>query len=154
MKYANFYDLHTHSKHSFDGHHSCTLMCESAVQKGLKGLAITDHCEIDSKDCDFNKLCSSQFFDTSKAATVFSGSLEVFKGIELGQAVYDKPLAEKILAKYDYDFVLGSIHNLRDMEDFSFSITTKAMIFMIYSADILIPNTSFVNGINSIRLHI
>ena len=105
MKYANFYDLHTHSEHSFDGHHSCTLMCESAVQKGLKGLAITDHCEIDSKNCDFNKLCSSQFFDTSKAATVFSGSLEVFKGIELGQAVYDKPLAEKILAKYDYDFV-------------------------------------------------
>ena len=94
MKYANFYDLHTHSEHSFDGHHSCTLMCESA-----------DHCEIDSKDCDFNKLCSSQFFDTSKAATVFSGSLEVFKGIELGQAVYDKLLAEKILAKYDYDFV-------------------------------------------------
>lgn len=120
MKYSNFYDLHTHSEHSFDGNHSCTLMCESAVQKGLKGLALTDHCEIDSKDCDFEKLCSSQFLDTSKAATVFSGSLEVFRGIELGQAVYNEALTESILSKYDYDFVLGSIHNLRNMEDFFF----------------------------------
>lgn len=120
MKYKNYYDLHTHSEHSFDGNHSCTLMCESAVAKGLKGIALTDHCEIDSKDCDFNKLCDNQFFDTTKCSYIFKDSLKVYKGIELGQPIYNKPLAEKILNKYNYDFVLGSVHNLENMEDFFF----------------------------------
>lgn len=120
MKYINYYDLHTHSEHSFDGHHSCTLMCESAVQKGLKGIAITDHCEIDSKDCDFDKLCANQFFDVSKSAKIFGSEIKVYKGIEMGQAIYNKPLAESILEKYKYDFVLGSVHNLENMEDFFF----------------------------------
>lgn len=120
MKYTNFYDMHTHSEHSFDGHHSCTLMCESAVERGLKGIALTDHCEMDSKDCDFDKLCGNQFFDTSKCAYVFKDSIKVFKGIEMGQAIYNLPLAENILNKYKYDFVLGSVHNLENMEDFFF----------------------------------
>ena len=120
MKYTNFYDLHKHSEHSFDGHHSCTLMCENAVEKGLKGIAITDHCEIDSKDCDFDKLCDNQFFDTSKCAKIFCNDIKVFKVIEMGQAIYNRPLAESILSKYKYDFVLGSVHNLENMEDFFF----------------------------------
>lgn len=120
MKYENFYDLHTHSEHSFDGNHSCTLMCESAVEKGLKGIALTDHCEIDSKNCDFDKLCDNQFFDTTKCSYIFKDSIKVFRGIELGQSIYNKPLAESILNKYNYDFVLGSVHNLENMEDFFF----------------------------------
>lgn len=120
MKYSNFYDLHTHSIHSFDGNHSMDLMIQSAVNKGLKGIAVTDHCEIDSKDCDFESLCSNQFADACSAVEKFSSEIEVFKGIELGQSIYNKPLAESILDKYDYDFVLGSVHNLENMEDFYF----------------------------------
>ncbi|MCD7872884.1 MAG: histidinol-phosphatase HisJ family protein [Clostridiales bacterium] len=120
MKYDNFYDLHTHSQHSFDGHNSCFKMCESAYQLGLKGIALTDHCEIDAKNYDFDKFCNNQFNDVSQVAESFKNKLKVFKGIELGQAVYNTELAEKILNTYDYDFVLGSIHNLRNMEDFFF----------------------------------
>lgn len=120
MKYSNFYDLHTHSIHSFDGNHSYNSMVQSAVEKGLKGIAVTDHCEIDSKDCDFDALCSNQYADACLAVEKFKSEIEVFKGIELGQSIYNKPLAESILDKYDYDFVLGSVHNLENMEDFFF----------------------------------
>lgn len=72
MKYTNFYDLHTHSEHSFDGHHSCTLMCENAVEKGLKGIAITDHCEIDSKDCDFDNYVTISFLTPQSAQKYFA----------------------------------------------------------------------------------
>ena len=51
---------------------------------------------------------------------IFEGQLLVLKGLELGQAIYNKELAEQILDNYDYDFVLGSIHNLENMEDFYF----------------------------------
>ena len=50
MKYENLYDLHTHSVHSFDGNHSCKKMCNEAVKLGLKGIAFTDHVDIDDKD--------------------------------------------------------------------------------------------------------
>lgn len=120
MKYNNFYDMHIHSKHSFDGNDSCGLICESAFKCGLKGIAITDHCEIDSKDCDFPIWCDEQFSDVKNNAEKFFGRLTVLKGLELGQAVYNKTLAEKILKARDYDFVLGSIHNLENMEDFYF----------------------------------
>lgn len=53
MSFSKLIDMHTHSDHSFDGNHSCMLLCESAVDKGIDVLAITDHCEIDSKELDF-----------------------------------------------------------------------------------------------------
>jgi len=96
------------------------LLCESAQEKGLSGIAITDHCEIDAKDYDFRTFCTNQFVDTYKTKRFFEGQLLVLQGLELGQAIYNKKLAEDILNKYSYDFVLGSIHNLENMEDFYF----------------------------------
>lgn len=120
MKYINFADFHTHSEHSFDGNHSVSSLCESAVNKGIRYLAITDHCEIDAENFNFDKFCENQYNDASNAKSYYKSDLNVYKGIELGQAVYNIPLAEKILSGHNYDFVLGSIHNLKDMEDFYF----------------------------------
>lgn len=120
MKYINFADFHTHSKHSFDGNHSVNSLCEFAVNKGIRYLAITDHCEIDAKNFDFDIFCKNQYKDTNNAKTRFKSDLNVYNGIELGQAVYNIPLAEKVLKNHHYDFVLGSIHNLENMEDFYF----------------------------------
>ena len=46
------------------------------------------------------------------------GKLLVNVGIELGQPTYDKPTSEYIINRFNYDQVIGSIHNLRDMPDF------------------------------------
>ncbi len=120
MNFSRLIDMHTHSDHSFDGNHSCMLLCEGAVDKKISVIAITDHCEIDSKNTDFRAFCINQYFEVCKAKKFFEGQLLVLKGLELGQAIYNKELAEQILDKYDYDFVLGSIHNLENMEDFYF----------------------------------
>ena len=118
MSFSGIIDMHTHSDHSFDGNHSCMLLCESAVAKGLDVLAITDHCEIDSKELDFRAFSTNQFFESYKAKKFFEGRLLVLQGLELGQAIYKKELAESILNGFKYDFILGSIHNLENMEDF------------------------------------
>lgn len=118
MNFSGIIDMHTHSDHSFDGNHSCMLLCESAVAKGLNGIAITDHCEIDSKELDFRAFATNQYFESYKAKKFFEGRLLVLQGLELGQAIYKKELAESILNKFKYDFILASIHNLENMEDF------------------------------------
>lgn len=129
MNYSGLIDMHTHSDHSFDGNHSCMLLCESAVAKGIDVLAITDHCEIDSKTLDFRSFSTNQYFESYKAKRFFEGQLLVLQGLELGQAIYNKELAESILGKFNYDFILASIHNLENEEDFYYLDYSKYDVY-------------------------
>ena len=118
MEFENIYDMHTHSDNSFDGNHSCILLCEGAAENSCKGIAITDHCDIDAKDYDFRAFALNQFVEANLAKAFFKDRLDVLVGIELGQGIYKKEKSLEILKEFDYDFVLGSIHNLEDKEDF------------------------------------
>ncbi len=120
MKYTNIVDMHTHSDHSFDGNDSCMELCESAIHSGAMAIAITDHCDIDGADLNVRDLCSNQFFETYKVKNIFEGDILVLQGLEIGQGIYRKEETEKLLRDYDYDFILGSLHNLENMEDFYF----------------------------------
>lgn len=120
MKYENIVDVHTHSIHSFDGNDPVEELCQSAIEKGAKVIAITDHCDIDGADMDPDELCPAQLKDINYCIDKYSDKIEILKGIEIGQGIYRKKETETLLNKYDYDFVLGSLHNLENMEDFFF----------------------------------
>jgi len=120
LKYRNIYDMHTHSDNSFDGNHSCILLCEGACAKGAKGIAITDHCDIDGKNYDFRAFSTNQFVEATKAKNAFKDKLDVLIGIELGQGIYEKEKSLNIINSFSYDFILGAIHNLENREDFYF----------------------------------
>lgn len=134
MKYNNLADMHTHCILSFDGNDSCDELCKSAVDKNFKTLAITDHCDIDGKDFDALSFCKKQFNETLNAKNKYSGKLDVLQGIEIGQGIYRKELTEKVLNTYDYDFVLGSLHNLENMEDFYFLDYGKYDVYNLLDA--------------------
>ena len=114
-------DCHTHSKYSFDGHDDIEDMCEAAISSGIGILTITDHCDIDDilegrypvYDAD------SADRDIQKAKEKYDGRLTLLRGIELGQAIYYPREAGEMLKKHDYDFVLGSMHNMLHAPDFS-----------------------------------
>lgn len=120
MKYKNIIDMHTHSDNSFDGNHSCILLCEGVVENGGTGIAITDHCDIDAVDYDFRAFATNQYVQTYAAKKAFEGVISVFQGIELGQGIYRKEKSFELMNDFNYDFVLGSIHNLENMQDFYF----------------------------------
>ncbi len=112
-------DMHTHTDNSQDGHHSAMYMAEKAEEKGVCSLAFTDHCEVDYYySRGFARRTVQSFFEISKARLAFAGRLEILRGIELAQPHYLPELAEQILSAQPYDVVIGSIHNLRDREDF------------------------------------
>jgi len=112
--------MHTHSIHSFDGNDSCDDLCKSAVSKGAVVLAITDHCDIDGTDMDEKALCTEQFADTKKVKDSYKDSLLVLQGLEIGQGIFRKERTERLLEEFGFDFILGSLHNLENMEDFMF----------------------------------
>ena len=120
MAFKRMMDLHVHTDNSFDGHHSAMFLCEQAVHKGLRAIAFTDHMDIDlyeQQNLEARQIQS--FFEVSKARSAFQGKLLVLNGIELGQGTFDMPLSEKSIQKFDYDFVIGSMHELRDSTDYS-----------------------------------
>ncbi len=120
--YKNIVDLHVHTDNSFDGNHSATFFCEKAEMMDLRAVAFTDHCEVDQfrGEDNYEKRIFQAFFEISKVRSAFRGKLLILNGIELGQPAYDISTANDIVSKYDYDHILGSVHNLRGGEDFYF----------------------------------
>ena len=119
VMYRKLVDMHVHTDNSPDGHHSAMFMCEKAELMGVRALAFTDHCEIDTYTKEKYDLRFKQsYFEVSKAQSAFRGKVLVLKGIELAQGHYDKGLTDSVLSKYDFDVVTGSIHALRKSTDF------------------------------------
>lgn len=119
MRYKNILDCHTHSDNSPDARHSISLMCEYAVKNGVRGLAITDHCECDAYNNGIYHITTAQsVFETGKARSVFAGQLVVLIGMELGQPILNLEAAKAAANRSCMDFILASMHNLKGYQDF------------------------------------
>lgn len=107
-------DIHNHSTLSPDGHDQPMRMAERAFGLGIKHYALTDHIETEKFDgWDYAGAVESSYSVYLEIKERFEGRMEVYYGVELGQPLFDLPLAERLLAEHDYDFVLGSTHRTR-----------------------------------------
>ena len=117
--YLHLADQHLHTDNSPDGSHSAILMCERAVELGLRAIAFTDHCEApEYYDGYYEKALPQAYFDAVKAKSVFQGRLLVLTGVELGGAVYEEELCRRLLSQYSYDIVLSSLHFVKGAKEY------------------------------------
>ncbi len=121
MKKSFLSDSHTHSECSFDGNDSVIMLCEQASAREMYSITITDHCECNEY---FEKNVRDDIIrsisQTASAREMYHDRLHVYTGIELGQPTQDTDAARDALSLTDYDFVLGSLHNLKGEQDFYF----------------------------------
>lgn len=121
MKYRYLSDCHTHSICSFDGRDSAAMLARHAVESGLHYLAITDHCECNEYfEKNVRDDIARSVTEIARTKVSLGGALRLRTGIELGQPTQDRKAADDVLALANYDFVLGSLHNLRGEQDFYF----------------------------------
>lgn len=114
-------DSHTHSCHSFDGSAAVEDMLNAAQNAGVEAFAITDHCDLGIYLVeDWAERLAAARRDIDEVMRRSGGKTKIYYGVELGQQMHDRELAQKVLAAHQYDVVLGSVHNLRDTEDFYF----------------------------------
>ena len=106
-------DYHTHSTNSIDGHNSVMELCQSALNKGLSEIAITDHFEPfqGNESCECYKP-NVYFTQILKARDRFKGRLLVKMGVELGQPHQFPEISQLLIDSFPYDYVLGSAHKL------------------------------------------
>ena len=115
-------DYHTHTNFSFDGAKNSTpdTLCQAAIANGVTDLAITDHFE-----CNWRTEAAYPAFDADRhyeeimtAKEKYKDKLNLAYGIEIGQYNQVPEEADALLKAHDYDFVIGSIHNVRGAIDF------------------------------------
>ncbi len=132
-------DCHVHTKYSFDGVSTLTQQLDRASELGLRAIAITDHLDILPQDFEKEKKTHLQCVREIEALRPKYPELNILCGTEIGQAVHYPELAREYLSLYDWDFILGSVHNVRDTEDFyflDFKNTEPHEIYMIYLDEI------------------
>ncbi len=118
MKHTFAADCHNHSRCSPDGKDTVEAMCRRAEKLGLYAYTLTDHCECQKYKIQYHTRVELARKEMEK---VFgSKGPRFYRGIELGQPNQDLPSAQAALEGGEYDFVIGSIHNIRGFEDFFF----------------------------------
>ena len=104
-------ESHMHSKNSHDGKETLDSLCLSAIEKGLKGIAVTDHIDMHSYvRHNAYQTIQQSIADILAAREKYAGQLKVFCGVELGGYAVDSEMAGKVMALTDYDVVIGSLH--------------------------------------------
>lgn len=107
-------DMHCHTLHSHDSCADLDELCKHAVSKGLSAIAITDHCDIWlSGDSAAMAEIDASFMDACRYSETYAGKLEVLRGIEIGEALWDTDAAKRIIGSHEYDVVLCSVHSVR-----------------------------------------
>jgi histidinol phosphate phosphatase HisJ family len=115
-------DLHTHNKYSYDCHSLPARCYAAAVRNGVDIMAVTNHYDIDGAldgiyegyDADADRT------ELETARKKYAGRLRIIRGVELGQAPHKPAEALAFLKRNNFDYVLLSLHNLRDVPDFFF----------------------------------
>lgn len=122
MKYRFAADCHTHSNCSFDGHSSMEDMCRQAEKLGLSYYTVSDHCECNKFETaqghptGYRKV-AQKAWEQMKICEGNNLEARFLKGVELGQPLQNLNAAREVLSR-DYDFVLGSLHNVEGEKDF------------------------------------
>ena len=143
MAYRNLVDFHIHSDNSKDAEHSVTLICERAIERGLRAIGITDHCEcLQYDEMNYAVTCRQSAFETRKAKAVFNGQLVVSSGVELGCPVRNLKAVNDV-KKNNFDFLVASCHQIKRRKrslshfDYRKAVNSPDLIFKRYLDDII-----------------
>jgi len=105
-------DYHVHSTHSFDAEHDLPTMCEAALARGLREIAFTEHFDFDRRDPAYG------YFDYARYAAAvadararYAGRLTIRLGLEFDfRRAYGTQVGD-VLAAWDFDVLIGSVHS-------------------------------------------
>lgn len=118
MKYQYASDCHTHSDCSPDGESPAGEMLRQAGALGLYAYTLTDHCECQKYEERYRGRVALAKRTMQELAPQAPKGLNFYFGLELGQPTQNLPAAEQLVSGETYDFILGSLHDLKSGENF------------------------------------
>ena len=118
-------DYHFHTNLSPDADNSLEEMALTAYNNGLSEICVTDHCD----EGTFTYVCESgrdfSYNEEESLKQYLSISPEIKEkinikyGVELGEPCQNLKRANDLVDNNDFDFIIGSLHNLYNLDDFA-----------------------------------
>ena len=103
------FDFHMHTRVSFDGKETGLAMAQAAVAAGLTEICFTDHMDYDPLEKMGNLAFDIDAYNAEYDNLTLPG-LKIRRGMEFGMTVDNREQFRKDLQLRPFDFVLGSIH--------------------------------------------
>lgn len=139
-------DYHVHTNYSIDSKAPLESVINMAVQKGLKEICITDH--VDNPNLDYFDMPDyNNFFKELEICREKYKTIKILFGAEISLAPYLKKQVDEVINTYDYDFIIGSSHEIDRQFLYSqttfFDNKTKEKAFQEYFEEILVNVKTF-----------
>lgn len=125
-----YIDSHSHSNNSPDAQNSVKEMCQKAIELGITQYTITDHVECSSEKWEnevrdgsgrrFRDIFESSMKDIYLEKENLHSSLQLLAGVELGEPCQNLEVSNNYAKDKRLDFIIGSIHQIRNHRDFFF----------------------------------
>lgn len=109
------FDFHMHTRVSFDGHDTGLAMAQAAKAAGLKEICFTDHLDYDPLEQMGVMAFDTEVYNAEYDDLVVDG-LTIRRGMEFGMTVDNREQFRQDLQRRHFDFVLGSIHFVDDLD--------------------------------------
>ena len=125
-----FADYHVHTEFSDDSVYPMENVIRDAVEMGMDEICLTDHVDYGIKD-DWDGNVRIRFRGGEPLANVdypvyaekirilterYKGRINIKMGLEFGVQMHTIPRFEALFARYPFDFIILSIHQVEDKE--------------------------------------
>ena len=109
------FDFHIHSRVSFDGHDTGEAMARAALDAGLTEVCFTDHLDYDPLGQMGVLAFDTDIYNAEYNHLNIPG-LTIRRGCEFGMTPDNTDQFSRDMARRPFDFVLGSIHFVDDLD--------------------------------------
>lgn len=105
------HDYHMHSNYSCDCRATMAQMCRSSIEHGISEIGFTEHYDLkEGEECrDWFRL-EPWAEELNHCRQQFADRLIIRASIELGEPHLYRRETQTMLARYDFDYALGSLH--------------------------------------------
>ena len=113
-------DMHTHNKNSHDASCEIRPMLEKAIERNMRYMAVTDHCDIFLCEDDRTLDMCSHIVTAAKESDELNRELGdkcyALRGVELGDGIWHPDICQKVIDLMDYDVIIGAVHAVKCTE--------------------------------------
>ena len=117
MRKGVWADMHVHTDHSHDAFFSMEKMLQGGIDKGIKVMAIADHCDVtrceNDPDWDIYTHIKEACEEAEQLNEKYSEQCLLLKSVELGDGIWFPEQSGKVATQLPYDVIVGATHAVR-----------------------------------------
>ena len=111
---CKLFDHHLHTEHSHDSQAPMEDMIKAAIAKGIDGIAITEHCDMEHYHIiPVFEPTRASFRQAIEMREKYKDRIKILAGVEICETIWEPEPSNAFLQELDFDVIVGSVHAAR-----------------------------------------